>query len=73
MQKRITITVTVTGIVEVPTEWRDLDIIDVLAQALSEHYPEFRADPHQAPILVTVEDLPTAGGSSAVRGRDELL
>jgi hypothetical protein len=67
MQKRIPSTV--TGIAEVPVDdHRDLDVIDVLAQALSEHFPEFRADPRQAPIVVTVEDLPTPGTSAVRRG-----
>jgi hypothetical protein len=69
MQKRITITV--VGIAIIPEgDHRDLDVIDVLAQALSEHFPEFQADPHHPPIMVTVEDLPAPSGSSAVSGRD---
>jgi hypothetical protein len=67
MKKRITITV--TGLVDIPpfpTDRRDVDLIDVLAQALSDHFPEFQADPHHAPIMVTVEDLPHRR-SSAVR------
>lgn len=66
MRKRITITV--IGIADIPIgDHRDLDVIDVLAEALSEHFPEFRADPTQTAILVTVEDLPAAPGTSAVR------
>ncbi len=68
MKKRITITV--TGIVDIPVgDHRDLDVIDVLAQVLSEHFPEFQADPSQAPIMMIVKDF-LASGSAA---RDELL
>lgn len=54
------ITITVTGIVTLPTaadEPRDTDLIDVIAVALAEHYPDFKADPKIPVVAVQVEEL----------------
>lgn len=54
------ITITVTGIVTLPTptdEPRDQDLIDVISLALAEHYPEFRADPEIPAVAVQVEEI----------------
>ena len=55
------ITITVTGIVTLPTptdEPRETDLIDIISLALAEHFPEFRADPDTPVVAVQVEEVP---------------
>lgn len=54
------ITITVTGIVTLPTitdEPRERDLIDVIAIALAEHYPEFKVDPNSPAVTVQVQEI----------------
>ena len=54
------ITITVTGIVTLPTpidEPRDTDLIDVISLALAEYYPDFKADPQTPVVAVHVEEV----------------
>lgn len=54
------ITITVTGIVTLPTvtdEPSDMELINVIAIALAEHYPDFKADPEIPVVAVQVEEV----------------
>jgi len=54
------ITITVTGIVTLPTvrdEPHDKDLIDVIAIALAEYYPEFKTDPEHPAVIVHVQEI----------------
>lgn len=54
------ITITVTGIVTLQTvadEQRNTNFIDVISQALTEHYPEFKPDPKIPVVAVHVEEV----------------
>ena len=54
------ITLTVTGIVTFPTvtdEPPETELVDVIALALAERYPEFQADPKTPVVTVQVQEI----------------
>lgn len=55
------ITITVTGVVTLPTvadEPRERDLIDAIALALAESFPEFKAVPDEPAVTVQVQEIP---------------
>lgn len=54
------ITLTVTGIINFPTvtdETPENELVDVIALALAERYPEFQADPKTPVVSVQVQEI----------------